>query len=98
MITITRHKESLYIRGHAGYAEYGKDIVCAAISALLQTFIASVEELTEDEIKYSVQSGDAVIEHKELTAKANLLLVSFFIGLNMIADEYPQHVKILTEL
>jgi uncharacterized protein YsxB (DUF464 family) len=32
--------------GHAGYAEYGNDIICAAVSILVMTTINSIEELT----------------------------------------------------
>lgn len=44
MILISHEKGCITINGHAGYAPNGQDIVCAAVSALVQTFIASVEE------------------------------------------------------
>lgn len=34
----------LHAKGHAGYAEQGKDIVCAAVSILLFTLIESINE------------------------------------------------------
>lgn len=37
MIKIYLTNSSIEIDGHAGYAEYGNDIVCAAVSAILQT-------------------------------------------------------------
>lgn len=37
MINIYLTKNSITIDGHADYAESGKDIVCAAVSAVLQT-------------------------------------------------------------
>ena len=40
-VTITNNKISVI--GHAEYAPHGQDIICAAVSALLQTFIMSVE-------------------------------------------------------
>ncbi len=97
MIEVTRTKDRITITGHAGYAENGKDIVCAAVSALTETFIASVEELTADELKAVTGPGNAIIEYKELTERANVLLGSFFIGLNMIAATYPEHIKILSK-
>ena len=66
MIVINRHKDGFIIAGHAGYAEPGKDIVCAAVSALTQAFIASVEELTQDKIKYNISAGNAVIRYENL--------------------------------
>ncbi|MFQ9178134.1 MAG: ribosomal-processing cysteine protease Prp [Christensenellaceae bacterium] len=66
MIEIRRHDGGFSIFGHAGYAEPGKDIVCAAVSALTQAFIASVEELTQDKIKYNISAGNAVIRYENL--------------------------------
>lgn len=95
MIEINHENGRITISGHAGYAENGKDIVCAAVSALTETFIASVEELTADELKAVTEPGNAIIEYKELSKRATVLLSSFFIGLNMIAATYPDHIKIL---
>lgn len=37
MITVRLSDNSIVIEGHADYAEHGKDIVCAAVSVILQT-------------------------------------------------------------
>ena len=37
MITVHLSDNSIVIEGHAEYAEHGKDIVCAAVSVILQT-------------------------------------------------------------
>ncbi len=36
------------MEGHAGYADEGEDIICAAVSALALNFFNSVETFTED--------------------------------------------------
>lgn len=94
MIVITQHENGLSIRGHAHYAEIGKDIICAAVSTLAQTLIYSIKELTADKIEYSMQPGTVDIKHGDLTDGAQLLLNSFFVGVNMIADSYPANVRI----
>ena len=48
MIEIEIEKGKIAVKGHAGYDEIGKDIVCAAVSTLFQALIASVKELTPD--------------------------------------------------
>lgn len=96
MITITRTDDRIIIDGHAGYAPNGKDIVCAGVSTLAQTLIASIEELTEDAIQYDIQSGWVEIKFGKLSASAKLLIASFFVGVEMIADNYPDNVT-LTE-
>jgi uncharacterized protein YsxB (DUF464 family) len=94
MITITHRNNTITVRGHAGYAEIGKDIVCASISTLTQVFVASVEEMTDDKLKCEISAGNAFIEYENLSEKSRTLLDSFFIGCRMIADSYPQYVRI----
>lgn len=94
MIVIDRYKNGLTIRGHAGYAEHGKDIVCAAISTLVQSLVYSVVGLTEDKIQYDIKPGTVDIKHGNLSANAQLLIDSFFVGVQMIADNYPDNVRV----
>ena len=95
MILITHETGRITVEGHAGYAPIGQDIVCAAVSALLQTFYVSVKELTQDKITADMTAGNAVIEYGKLSENAQALLASFFIGCEMIANEYPENVRIV---
>ena len=94
MIEVSRTESGIIIKGHAGYSEPGKDIVCAGVSALVQTLIQSVEELTDDKISYSVYPGFTYIKFRNLSEKSKTLFDSFFIGVSMIAEEYPDNVRI----
>lgn len=94
MVTITRSRSSITIEGHAGYAPRGQDIVCAGISTLVQTLVQSFEDLCTDEITYHLKPGWVEIKHGDLSAKGQVLVNSFFIGIYMIADRYPNHVKV----
>ena len=56
MINITvKKRNGSYLdflsRGHAGYAEEGQDIVCAAVSALIITTVNSLDAFTEEKIE-----------------------------------------------
>ena len=94
MIDITVQPDKITVSGHAEYAEHGKDIVCAAISTLTQVLIASAEELTAADIKHAVTSGYTVIDIKESTERAQVLIDSFFIGCQMVAEQYPEYVRV----
>lgn len=94
MIVIKKAAGSVSITGHANYAPHGQDIVCAAISALVQTLIQSIEDLCTDTISYHLQPGAVEIKYGNLTKDAQLLLDSFFIGVYMIANNYPNHVEV----
>lgn len=93
MIEVSRHDGGISVKGHAGYAEPGKDIVCAAVSILVQNLIQSIEELTPDKIKYSIQPGRVCIEYRNLSEKAKSLFDSFFIGIRMVIEDYPENVR-----
>lgn len=85
----------IQISGHAGYEEKGKDIVCAGVTALTQTLLKSIEDLTEDVIEYDISPGRADIKYGNLTEKSRTFIDSFFIGICMIADEFPDYVRLV---
>ena len=96
MIVITRKDNDITIEGHANYAPIGQDIVCAGVSTLVQNLIQSIEILTSDTIKYDMKPGEVHINfEKSLSKQALILIDSFFIGVQAIAREYPNYVKIV---
>ena len=95
MIEVRIRPERIEISGHAGYAEPGKDIVCAAVTALTQTLIQSIENLTDDKIECRISPGKAEIEYRNLSEKSKTLVDSFFVGIRLIADEFPNYVAIM---
>lgn len=94
MIVVCVREDGIDVCGHANYAEAGKDIVCAGVTALIQTLIKSVGDLTEDKIEYEISPGRADIHYGDLSEVGKLLVDSFFIGICMIAYEYPDYVRI----
>ena len=95
MIEVKIRPDEITLFGHANYAVAGQDIVCAGATALVQTLIRSIEDLTEDKIEYSISPGWADIKYGNLSEKAKTLVDSFFVDICMIADEYPDCVRIV---
>ena len=95
MIEVKIRPDEITLFGHANYAVAGQDIVCAGATALVQTLIRSIEDLTEDKIESSISPGWADIKYGNLSEKAKTLVDSFFVGICMIADEYPDCVRIV---
>ncbi len=95
-ISIYQNEQDAYIgfrmKGHAGYAERGQDIVCAAVSALVINTINSVESLTEDRFEDVVREENGEVEFtitsSPISDSAELLLRSLVMGLNGIRSEY----------
>ena len=98
MIVITKYDNRITIKGHANYAPLGQDIVCASVSTLVQVLIKCIEDITEDKIEYSIRPGMVDIKFGNLSEKAQLLVSSFFIGAQMISEQYPNNVKIVQAL
>lgn len=97
MIEVTRLKDGIKIRGHAHYAEPGKDIVCSAVSVLVQTLIQSVENLTADKITYDMQPGTVDIKFWSLSDHSKVLIDSFFLGIKGTAEAHPDNVRFISE-
>lgn len=53
MIKVVIKKDSITISGHANYDEYGKDIVCAAVSATVITTVNGILSIDETSIEVS---------------------------------------------
>lgn len=94
MIEVKVGQESVSITGHAGYAPPGQDIVCAGVTALTRTLIKSMENLTGDKIEYTISPGKVDIKYGNLSESSKILIDSFFIGISMLAGEFPDNVRI----
>lgn len=89
------------VNGHAGYAQEGEDIVCAAISALTINTINSIEAFTEDKFRVDVDGESSSIRFnlEEGPSKECLLLLnSLILGLQRMEDEqYTDFIDIIFE-
>ena len=90
MIVVNITQTGLTVDGHAGYAETGNDIICAAVSALAQGLIHSLDALTEDRISYQIRDGHIGIEYENLSEQGKLLIDSFFIAVSDIQMTYGE--------
>lgn len=94
MIEVSVRKDGITVSGHACNGLPGQDIVCAAVSILIQNLIKSIEDLTKDKIEYEISPGKVDIYYGNLSEKSKTLVDSFFIGICMIASEFPECVRI----
>ena len=77
-------------------AETGNDIICAAVSALTQGLIHSLEALTEDEITHRLTDGHIDIKYENLSERGELLVDSFFIAVSDIQNTYgKEYVQVM---
>ena len=89
------NRYTLMLKGHADYAEYGKDIVCAGVSSLVQALIGWLEENYDRAERISIDPhGGKVSISAEGGEDVKALFEMTTIGLEQIADCYPDHVQI----
>ena len=105
-IDIDKRECSLLVKGHAGQAEIGNDIVCASASILTYTLAQIVLFADEDgELAETptvdLKSGDATISFRSKNDEifANMLPTIFTIsvGYRLLAQEHPQYVKLIID-
>ena len=94
-------RRGIRVSGHAEFDEYGKDIVCAAVSALTLNMANSVGELTDDAFsaREDEENGEFTFSFEgEAGEKGTLLLDSLILGLRNLADTYgDEYIRIALE-
>jgi len=105
--TIKRNQQqeiiSVEITGHADFAAYGSDIVCAGVSALVANTINSIEKLAGYRPILEVNETDGGYLYCETPAglsgkqreTTQVLFESLLIGLQSVAEEYDKYIKIM---
>lgn len=85
------------IVGHTGYAEQGKDIVCAGLS-LLATACANALESAAG-AHPTVRQGDGelhlTLQADDVTHDTQLVLQVLRQGVCDLAEQYPEHIRLM---
>jgi uncharacterized protein YsxB (DUF464 family) len=84
------------INGHAGYDDFGKDIVCAAVSSTVVTTINILLSLDNQSISYNDSRGliIEVLKNDMTTKKIINVLIS---NLYELEKAYPKNIQIKEE-
>lgn len=102
MTEITFDGLRMRAKGHAGFAKYGEDVVCAGLSTLFVTVEEIIIEMRDEgllaeEPEVQLCSGDVVLamEPREKGRyKAETLWEFLRTGVKLLAERYPQYVVI----
>ena len=81
----------IVMEGHAGYADEGEDIICAAVSALAINFYNSVETFTDDGFEGIAGQEDVQFDFRftsDISPESQLLMNSLVLGLQNIENDY----------
>jgi len=87
----------IVVKGHARYDDYGKDIVCAAVSTMMITTINNIISL-DDSINYVEDEGLLKVTTKMETEINQKLLNNVIMMLEELKDQYPKNIEIRNEV
>ena len=87
------------LMGHSDYAEEGKDIVCAAVSAIVQTAAMGISDIANIDMEYSQKEGYVSLSlPQDLSTQqmrdAHVILETMLIGIKSIELQYSSFVYI----
>lgn len=89
----TGNRHRLSVKGHAGYAAHGDDIVCAGVSGISYALLGYLHHAGCDIEEARADSGDLLID-----CSGNELIAAAFdmamVGYLQIHKKYPQHVDV----
>lgn len=92
-------------KGHAGAGKYGQDIVCAAVSCLMQTLANEVEEAARAGLVAlgAVAHGEGWMRVEVTPTHESYDMVEAWVelvqdGLDALAESYPENVELVVNM
>lgn len=95
MIKVVYNKDfkNLKITGHAGYADKGKDIVCASASSIILSSINLAIEFNS-EVKYTDDLNKIEIINNTNDENVQKVFSNMILSLEELEKQYPDNIKI----
>lgn len=96
MIEITIYERSHHLKasGHALFDQKGRDVVCAAVSVVLQSWMVGTRLLCKQDVSV-LQEGDrweATVD--EMNDLAELLWKNMILTLDILSKQYPENIRL----
>lgn len=99
MINVKIEKENakykkVTILGHAMYDDYGKDIVCAAVSSIATTTVNGILALNKNSLSYMVSKKGLSIDIKNTDETTQILIGNMVSLLKELEVNYPENIEV----
>lgn len=82
------------ILGHAMYDDFGKDIVCSAVSSIAITTINGLLAIDEESILYEEKKDELDIVVKKENDIVNKLMQNMIDLFNSLHEQYPKNITV----
>ena len=93
MIKVVIKNDSITISGHANYDDYGKDIVCAAVSSAVITTVNGILSIDENAIEVT-ENGKVEIKILKDDEIVNKLINNMINLLTELQKDYKDNIDI----
>ena len=97
MIKVIKKDNTIRISGHADYAPYGEDIVCASVSSIVTTIVNCIMNLDKESITYQDDGNVITIMKVNSNEIIDTLLNTMFAMLQDLENQYKKNIKIESE-
>lgn len=90
------HIVAVEAKGHTGYADSGSDIICAAVSSVIQTALLGLKELCQFKTESVIRDGYIKFSVSPASEKdyimSDAILGTMRLGIEDLAGGYPKHI------
>lgn len=86
--------KKITLKGHANYEEFGKDIVCAAVSATFLCTVNGILAIDENSIQVMSDENIQIVDVKTDDKVIQKLLHNMLKCLEYLEKEYPKNIEI----
>ncbi|NLW69610.1 MAG: ribosomal-processing cysteine protease Prp [Eubacteriaceae bacterium] len=87
------------LSGHAEMGEYGYDIVCAGVSALMIASINGLDEYVQTKTNVKIENGETSFEINETdgykSIQAQAIANTLYLAMLGMQDEYEDYIEVI---
>jgi uncharacterized protein YsxB (DUF464 family) len=105
MISVTiqernNEEKEITVSGHAGFADHGEDIVCAAVSVLTISILNGLTEIIgRSDLEEVVEEGYVrfvvpQVDDRSVRLKTDTLISTYLLGIRGIKEAYGDYIQL----
>lgn len=97
MIKVNIKNNKIIVTGHANFADYGKDIVCASVSSIIITSINACLRIDDESVSYKEEDSKLTIVVNKASDNIKKIIENMIYMLEELAETYNKNIKIVKE-
>ncbi|AKX34484.1 hypothetical protein SLITO_v1c08690 [Spiroplasma litorale] len=83
--------KSFFVKGHANYDNYNKDIVCSAVTAIVSGSLNAFDILYNKNVKINVEENKISVNIINSCNEINKIMEFLYIQLETVFVQYPKN-------